>query len=285
MTIRDILVPLFPSVPFAAQLEVAADLALRLRAHVNVVFTRPDPVIAAALVPEMIAAAGVVVEAIEAEAKRAQAAAFETFDRWRTAYGLLPAEGEIPAESIAAAWHERVGSIDATMVEIGRLSDLAIIPKPDQYEFVTEEAFAAGVFETGRPALITPAAVRQSVFHHVIIAWNGSLQAARAIDGAMPILRLAEKVSVFAPSHDNGTMSHTLGLLEHLSWHGIVAHHLETARDITDVGRALTEGATATQATLIVMGAYSHSRIRESVLGGVTRHVLKHADIPVLMMH
>ena len=285
MTIRDVFVPLFPGIPFATQLEVAADLALRLKAHTNVVFTRPDPVIAAAMVPEMIAATGVVADAIETEGKRAQAAAFDAFDRWRTAYGLVAADGEEAANSTAAAWHERVGSIAATLVELGRLCDLAIIPKPDPYEIVTEEAFAAAIFETGRPAIVTPASVRQSIFHHVIVAWNGSLQAARAVDGAMPLLRQAEKVSIFAPSEDAEAISYKPGLLEHLSWHGIQAEYLDTQKEPANVGKALTDSATAAHATMIVMGAYSHSRIREAVLGGVTRHVLKHADIPVLMMH
>jgi len=285
MTIRDVFVPLFPSIPFEAQLQVAADIALQIKAHTNVVFTRPDPVITAALVPEMVAAAGVVAEAIETEGKRAQAAAFESFDQWRTAYGLLPGAEDVPANSTAAAWHERVGSIAATIVEIGRLCDLAIIPKPDPYEVATEEAFAAAVFEAGRPTLLTPPSVRQSIFHHMVVAWNGSLQAARAIDGAMPLLRQAEKVSIFAPLEDTEAMSYRLGLLEHLSWHGIQAEYLNTQKNPADMGRALMDGAAAAHATLIVMGAYSHSRIREAVLGGVTRHVVKNADIPVLMMH
>lgn len=285
MTIRDVLVPLFPGVPFDAQLEVAADLALRIKAHTNVVFTRPDPVIAAAMVPEMVAAASVVAEAIEVEGKRAQAAAFEAVDRWRIAYGLLAAEEDVPAGSTAAAWHERVGSIAGTMVEIGRLCDIAILPKPDSYEAVTEEAFAAMVFDTGRPAIVTPRSVPLSLFHHIVVAWNGSLQAARAIDGAMPILRQAEKVSIFAPSEDVEGMSYRLGLLEHLSWHGIAAEYLDTENEPADIGKALLDSTTAAHGTMIVMGAYSHSRIREAVLGGVTRHVLRHADVPVLMMH
>jgi len=285
MTIRDIFVPLFQGIAFDSQLEVAADVALRLQAHTNVVFTRPDPFIAAAMVPEMIAATGAVAEAIETEGKRAEAAALEAFNRWRTAYGLVAEDGAAPADSIAAAWHERIGSIAATVVEVGRLSDLAIIPQPDPYEIATEEAFAAAVFETGRPAIVTPTRVRQSIFHHIVVAWNGSLQAARAINGAMPLLRQAEKVSIFAPSEDTEAINYRRGLIEHLSWHGIEAEYLHTDDKPADVGKALTNSAAATHATMIVMGAYSHSRIREAVLGGVTRHVLKHTDIPVLMMH
>ena len=283
MTIRDIFVPLFSGIPFAAQLEVTADLALRLGAHVNVAFTRPDPVIAAAAVPEMIAAAGVVSEAIENEGKRAQSAAFEEFDRWRTAYGFLPTENN--AAEAAATWHERVGTVAATVVEIGRLCELAIIAKPDSYEIVTEEAFAAAVFEAGCPTLVTPTRVPQSLFHHVVIAWNGTLQAARALHGAMPIIRQAEKVSIFAPLEDTEARSCSPNLIEYLSWHSVQAEYLETAGKVDDVGKALLNGAAESHATMIVMGAYSRSRIREAVLGGVTRHVLRHADIPVLMAH
>jgi nucleotide-binding universal stress UspA family protein len=285
MTIRDIFVPLFPGVPFAAQLEVTADLALRLKAHADVVFTRPDPVIAAAAVPEMIAATGIVAEAIETEGKQAQSAAYQEFDRWRTAYGLLPSEDETAETGIAATWHERVGTVGATVVQIGLLSDLTVIVKPDRYEIVTEEAFAAAVFETGRPALVTPARVPQCLVNHVVIAWNDTLQAARAVHGAMPLLRLAERVSIFAPSQSTDDLSRNPGLIEHLRRHGVRAERMRTEDRIDDIGKALLEGAVQAHATMIVMGAYSHSRIREAVLGGVTRHVLKHADIPVLMAH
>jgi len=283
MTIRDIFVPLFSGIPFAAQLEATADLALRLNAHVNVVFTRPDSVIAAAAVPEMIAAAGVVSEAIEIEGKRAQMAAFEEFARWRTAYGFLP--GEDRATETVAAWHERVGTVASTVVDIGRLCELAVIAKPDPYEIVTEEAFATTVFEAGCPTLVTPARVPQSLFHHLVIAWNGTLQAARALHGAMPIIRQAERTSVFAPLEDAETRSQSPSLLEHLSWHGVNAERLEIEGKVGNIGKALLDRAAESHATMIVMGAYSHSRIREAVLGGVTRHVLRHTDIPVLMAH
>jgi nucleotide-binding universal stress UspA family protein len=285
MTIRDMFVPVFSGVPFTAQLEVAADLALRLKAHVNVVFTRPDPLIAAAVLPEMIGAAGVACEAIEIEGKRAQATAYDEFDRWRTAYGLLPAPNEASATSIAAAWHERVGRVDSTVIDIGRLSDLVIVAKPDPYEVVTEEAFAAAVFETGRPTLVMPPMGPQCPLHHIVIAWNGSLQAARAVAGALPLLRQAETISIFAPSEETEAMSCEPDLIEHLSWHGIQTKYFKIEGRIDDVGETLLECAAVGHATMIVMGAYSHSRIREAVLGGVTRHVLKHADIPVLMTH
>jgi nucleotide-binding universal stress UspA family protein len=285
MTIRDILVPVFPGLPFAPQLDVAADLALRLKAHINAVFTRPDPLFAAAVVPEMVAAAGVVADTIETDGKRAAAAAFAAFDRWRIAYGLLPNEHETADNNSTAAWHERVAPVETTIVQVGRLSDLVIVAKPDPYEIVTEEAFVAAVFGTGRPTLVLPPKVPQCLFHHVIIAWNDSLQAARAIDGAMPVLRHAEKVSIFAPFEDAEVLFGKLGLLEHLSCHGINAECLKVEGDSDDVGKALLDSAAESHATMIVMGAYAHSRLREAILGGVTRHVLKHADIPVLMVH
>jgi nucleotide-binding universal stress UspA family protein len=285
MTIRDICVPLFPDVPFAAQLEVAADFALRFKAHVNVVFTRPDPAIAAATIPEIIAATGVVSEAIEIEGIRAQNAALEEFERWRTAYGLKPEGGDAAVEGAGAAWHHRVGTVGDTVVDIGRVCDLAVISQPNAYEMMTEEAFAAAVFETGCPTLITPNRVPQSPMRNIVVAWNGTLQAARALRGAMPMLREADTVSIFAPFEDPQTMSREPGPIEYLSRHGVSADCLKVEGKIDNVGKTLLETADTNHATMIVMGAYSHSRIREAVLGGVTRHVLRHAEIPVLMMH
>ncbi len=285
MTIRDIFVPLFPGVGFSSQLEVAADLALRFKAHVNVVFTRPDPITAAAAFPEMIAATGLVSEAIEKGAKLAQAAALLEFNRWRTAYGLAAPADEAAESSIAAAWHDRVGIVERTVTDVGRVSDLIVVAKPDSFEAVTQGAFSAALFDTGRPTLVTPAKVPQYLLNHVIIAWNGGLEAARAVHGAMPMLRHAERVSIFSASAAAGAMMHELGLIEHLSWHGVDARYLSPDGKAGDVGRALLETAAEKHATMIVMGAYSHSRVREAVLGGVTRHVLRHAEIPVLMMH
>jgi nucleotide-binding universal stress UspA family protein len=141
------------------------------------------------------------------------------------------------------------------------------------------------VFDTGRPTLILPKAAPSDPLNHVMIALNSSIEATRAVAGAMPLLRHAKQVSIFtAPAHTDEAIK-DLYLGEQLAWHGIRSHYLSLDIDAHSVGAALLEAARAERATMIVMGAYTHSRVREMLLGGVTRHILKHTAVPVLMMH
>jgi nucleotide-binding universal stress UspA family protein len=284
MIIRDMFVPVFANVGFEAQLDAASQLARQFNSHINVVFTRPDPATAAAAVPEMVVAGGVMLEAIEIEGKAAQAKAHVKFEAWRVANDLVAADDEDCVQIVGASWYERVGLLEKAIIEIGRVSDLIIINYPDPYEPITDRAFAAAVFETGCPTLLVPKTLDGDFTRHIIIAWNGSLEAARAIDRAMPLLCKAERASIFtAPKAERDAGD--LGLIRHLRWHGIRADHLSPEADPGAVGAALIDTAANENASMIVMGAYTHSRLRETLLGGVTRHVIKAAAIPVLMMH
>lgn len=285
MTIRDIFVPLFQHIDFDPQFDATAHLASSLNAHVNVVFTRPDAVMAAASVPDMLVPAGIVMDAVEREGKIAESSAMARFERWRVANGLIGATRTEASSNVDATWHERVGSVAKTIVDIGRVSDLIVIGSPGHYEHVTEEMFTAAIYSTGRPTMIVPDRLVGDPLEHVVIAWNGSLQAARAVAGAMPMLRIAKRVSIFTVPENPKELAHDLGLIDHLSHHGIRADCLHTGSPSGDVGELLLKTATDVSATMIVMGAYTHHRVREAFLGGVTLSILKYAEIPVVMMH
>ncbi len=282
---RDIFVPLFQQLDHGPQFDAAARLASRIGAQVNVVFIRPDSVMATASIPDMLAAAGVVLDAIENEDKIARRSALAQFEAWRIASGLTGSVGRDDGADAGATWHERIGSVTRTVTEIGRLSDLIVIAPPDPFAVITDEVFTAAIYATGRPTLIAPERIVDDPFEHVLIAWNGSLQAARAVDGAMPLLQKADRVSIFSVPVRPEELFHDLGLIDHLARHGISAECLRPDVETADVGTMLLETAAGEDATMIVMGAYTHNRVREAVLGGVTHHVLKHAKIPVLMMH
>jgi nucleotide-binding universal stress UspA family protein len=100
----------------------------------------------------------------------------------------------------------------------------------------------------------------------------------------MPLLHLADRVSIFAAPQHDGEGVDPADLAESLSWHGIRAHRIGAPKN-QPTGAALVSAATEQQATLIVMGAYTHSRLRQRFLGGVTKHLLGHAPIPLLMTH
>ncbi len=285
MSIRKILVPIFQDTDFSAQLDAALQLARKDGAHINAVFMRPEPAALAATMPDMLIAAGITSEYIENEGHAAEAAAKAKFEAWSQTnnIGVEPAGDGVRTAS--ASWRERVGPVESVVVELGRVSDITILNRPDSYDAVTFRAFDAAVFETGRPTLIVPEKVPENLLHHIIVAWNSSIEVTRAVAGAMSMLSGADHVSVFtAPAHTDEAIR-DLHLGEQLAWHGIHAHYLPVVVASESVGPALLKAAQDHRATMLVMGAYTHSRIRELLLGGVTRHIVKHAHIPVLMMH
>jgi len=282
MTIRDIFVPLAPRTHFDAQLDAAARLAQAFDATVNVVFTR-EAMMTTANVPEMLVAAGVVVDAIEHETKLAETSAITQFEQWRIAHGLTGTSQGRPGAD--ATWHERIGAIADTVAEIGRVSDLVIIGKPAPDETVTDEIFKSAIYLTGCPTLLVPNRSTADPLEHVLIAWNGSVEAARAVAGAMPMLKAARRVSIFTVPGNPEALYHHLGLIEHLEHHGVRAGWVEPRSSSSHVGLLLAETASDEKASMIVMGAYTHRRVQQLLLGGVTQHMVKHTEIAVLMMH
>jgi nucleotide-binding universal stress UspA family protein len=138
------------------------------------------------------------------------------------------------------------------------------------------------LFETGRPVLIVPEGEPLNLFHRPLVAWNGSLESARALHFALPFLcEFRGCVEVFA-APENKHQTDTLELLRYLSWHGIVGARIP-ADEATGV--SLLAQASAIKAGLIVMGAYTHGHYRQLLFGGMTRHVMEHAAVPVLFAH
>ena len=147
-----------------------------------------------------------------------------------------------------------------------------------------QRCFDAAVVGSGRPTLVIGEKPPSDMTDHVMIAWNGSLEASRAVFGAMPLLRVANRVSIFAaPQYDIEDVD-PADLAEYLSGHGTQAHP-PGSNDEQATGAAMVSAASEQQATLIVMGAYTHSRLRQSFLGGVTRHLLAHAPALLWMSH
>lgn len=282
MAVRKILVPVFQDVPFRGQLDAALQLGRKEPVHIEVVFIRPEAAQVAASMPAMLIAAGITIENLEQEGREAEAAARAEFDLWRQD-NEVPLGSELNVSN--ASWREQAMVVETAVAEAGRLSDLIVVARPDARHEVTQRAFNAAVFDTGRPTLSVPAEMPANLLDHILIAWNSSLEATRAVAGSLPLLRQANHVSIFTAAKDSGDAIRNLYLGEQLAWHGIRSHIVHPATDTKSVGVALLEAAMYERATMIVMGAYTHSRVREMLLGGVTRHVLQHASIPVLMMH
>ena len=281
MTMRNLLLPIFEGIEFDNQLSVALDIARAFKSHIDAVFLRPEP---QSTLPPVMAAAGVTAAEIEREGRKAEAFAHAHFDAWCRENRVAGQRDDVGA--MVATWSERIGPLESAIARRGRLSDLIIVNKPDFYGSRTERAFDTAVFETGRPTLVLPTHVPAAILDHLVVAWNGSLEAARAVAGAMPLFHKAKRVSVFSALEEGESTEPDLELIDWLEWHGINAVLLRPGSVASSIGAELLETAAHQSATLVVMGAYTHRRLRQMLLpGGVTRHVLRHGTLPVLMAH
>jgi len=282
--LRTILVPLTTELSGELLLDAALVLARRVNAHIRALFILPNPHSALAYLPDVILAAGVTREVIERETREAAAEAEGRFIDWRARNDISDAAGG-RLDTCFATWAEQIGEIETVVTRCGRLSDLIVVPRPAPGSVHAQRCFDAAVFGSGHPTLVAGEKPLSDMTDHVMIAWNGSLEASRAVLGAMPLLHVAARVSIFAaPQYDIEGVD-PADLADSLSWHGIRAHPVVGPKDEHATGAALVSAASEQQVTLIVMGAYTHSRLRQSFLGGVTRHLLAHAPVPLLMSH
>ena len=193
-------------------------------------------------------------------------------------------EDALPAESPSGSWENVIGSASEVVATRGGAYDMVVVARPvSDRATVGELAAEAALFRTGRPVLFAPPDGPLTIGEAVVIGWNRSASSARSVAAALPILELARSVTIV-----NVTTGAKLGpsskdIAKYLSWHEVQAEVVELAPDHRLVGEVLLEEAERVSADLLVMGAYSHSRVRELILGGVTRHVLQNADLPVLM--
>lgn len=143
------------------------------------------------------------------------------------------------------------------------------------------------LLSSGRPVLVVPETEPPSAAPggRVLVAWNGTREAARAVADAMPVLAKARAVQVVSAGQQNRDFDTLTEIGRHLARHEVSAHCRVLPGADHDVGAAILSAAADFRADLLVMGGYGHSRLREVVLGGATRHVLRHSTLPVLMSH
>jgi nucleotide-binding universal stress UspA family protein len=185
-----------------------------------------------------------------------------------------------------ATWHEVAGAVAAEVAARGKQADLLVLARPLDNE--GRDALEAAIFATGRLFLLVPPdGAQPALGRHMAIAWKPSDTAARAVVAALPWLGRAARISILVAAKDAAGQAEQAKAL--LAAHGIAdatiaVHAIADGRD-ESVGAALVAAARAAGADSLVLGAYRRHRFFEWVLGGVTHHVLHHADLPAFMLH
>jgi nucleotide-binding universal stress UspA family protein len=281
---RTILVPLARGLSSQPALDAALSLAKRLNSHIRVVYVRPDPSVAISPIPGAIATTEMR-QAIERESSNEAATAKASFAEWLSRNDIPEMPVDQRLDTCFATWVEKVGEIEPVVTHFGRVSDLIILSRfaPDNIQ--GQRCFDAALFGTGRPTFVVPEKLPWDLIGHVLIAWNGSREASQAVFGVLPLLHAADRVSIFSVPTPENQGATGAELAEALSWQGIQTHQATPPSAPSSIGAALLDTAAKSNATLIVMGAYTHSRLRQSFLGSVTMHILSDATIPVVMTH
>jgi nucleotide-binding universal stress UspA family protein len=290
MPIKKILIAVRGSETSRSTLETGLLVAGWLKAHAEVLHVLSDPLHAVpafgdGMTGRMADQLVSLSEKDVAERARQARAMFEGY----CARNKVPVvTGKAPAGEFSASWVEKVGYADAVMRRRGRLADLIVLGKPTfKPRLATSMAAQAGLFETGRPALIAPPETPRTIGRNIAIAWNGSAEASRAVAAATNFFATAETVTVLTAESERTPAESAQELADYLALHGVRATTRVFAHmaDKPLGGGPLLAACRDVGADLLVMGAFIASGFRELIMGNATQQVLTEATIPVLMGH
>lgn len=288
MTPKTILAPLSGGGEDRTALLIALTAARRFGAHVDALFVAPDPKdsvlvlgdgLSTLMVDEIMRAS----ESVWSAKVRAARAAFDSVHASAADVELVA--GPVPGVRPTLRWRDAVGRVDEIVAAEARLTDLTVFAHPSQLtDLSARQALEAALLFSGRPVLVAPAPPER-LGRVVAIAWNGRAEAARAVAAAMPLLVEAEQVYILSAPTADSAEECADKLADALAWRGIRALVRTVSTDTASPAVALTGKVAELGADLLVMGAYGHSRVREMILGGMTRHVLTTPGPAVLFAH
>ena len=192
-------------------------------------------------------------------------------------------------EDMVSEWRCENGDAYEILPLHARYEDVVVIgqtPPDDHSGRLLLQLPEQVILASGRPVIVIPYIGAQAEPpKRILVAWNGSRESTRAVHDAMPLLERAEQVTVLSVNPDKGRPAPGADIAAHLARHEVRAEAAETVNGEIDTGDVLLSRAADLGADLIVLGAYGHSRAREWTIGGVTRTLLRHMTVPVLMSH
>lgn len=289
--VRNILVPLNGAGNIDAVLRVGLLHAQTFNAHLSTVLVGDDPNEMAALTGEGLSSSMIneMMEAAEHEAHRRMLQVRLKFDAFIRDNGIQPKKGFLEDDplshaQLSASLEFLTGSEHEAVTWRARLSDLTLMPHLGPNDNArASEVLHAVLYDSGCPLVIAPPTPPATSGKRLCIAWNGTSEAASALKGALPYAKKAEGVQILTSPdyHRRGPEADTVQ--DYLKLHGVDAEIRVFKAIDRDVGAGILAACSDFGADMLSMGAYSHSRLRQMILGGATRHILEHATITVLM--
>jgi nucleotide-binding universal stress UspA family protein len=282
--LKSILVPVRGDGMVATVLAHAAELAKQHQALVNVVHCRAQ---ANDLIPPGIAlsdfARKVMVEQAVELANRQEDHLRKILHRLAQDFGLE--ENAIVDGTATCTFAEVHGRMADVVKHAGRLSDLIVLPKPQRERNLGQSSLKAALYGAGRPVLICPGQLQpdETFAQHVAVGWNGSLPAARAVASSLDIVHAAKRVSILTGGKVQSHGPTVEELVDYYALRGIIAEVVRFKGK--DAATELLETSKSVGASLLVIGAYSHSHETEMLFGGNTERIVDKTEMPILMAH
>ncbi|QHI95636.1 universal stress protein [Aristophania vespae] len=294
---RNILLPLTTKSSLEAVFHSGFLLAKRYRARISCIFFSDRPGEIAAMAGEGMAA-GAMGDMIENAVQQAQ----QNLEGVRHYLNELQKKGKVlwfdqtdpenetalPSLQASAAPQVTLKFMEGTVEDVltwqSRLADIILVPHLVPSEDPNaSDILHAMLYDGSQPVIISPPHAPKHIGNHIAIAWNGTAESALALRNVLPWARRAEKVTVLSSPDYQRIGPAAEAAIDYLNLHGVVADLKIVKGKKRKIGESLLQGAHEVGADLLSMGAYSHSRLRQRLLGGVTRYMLENADMTIMM--
>jgi nucleotide-binding universal stress UspA family protein len=281
MSMKTILVPMEPHDGMRAALETALLLAQRCGGYIEGFPLRFG-------ISEFVAvdpAGSIPLESYRQESLEEAAQARRLFETFMQERKVPRSNG--PGSGPSFGWLDDAPEGEGFVGSYGRVFDITVLSRPDANTIgLHNRAIESGLFESGRPILLSPPTPPRGIATNILIHWNCSTEQARATACAMPLLHQASSVTVLNVVGGQGVPGPSAEqLLKNLQLNGIAAKLMTVGLEGRNTGEAILRAAASQGCDLLVKGAYTQSRLRQMIFGGATSHILAHAELPVLMAH
>jgi nucleotide-binding universal stress UspA family protein len=277
-----LLMPLGDGGDDAERLSAALLVAKALNAHLRIMHTVLEP---RSLLPKKMALPkGMLSDLDQAVTRHAD----RNSEQLLTLFKELCTQAEVPfaetassGEGSSASWFGVRGVRSALVAQYGKLADWIVLSRPPGGH--PTSSFEAAVSETGRPVLIVPRRMESFSLDTVVVAWNCSREAVRAVSVSLPVLQRANRVVLLTCRANIGCEPNLDELASYLALHNVATETRVLESGPANTGAVLNDAVKEVSASMVVMGAYSAHRVRDLMFGDVTQYLLSNGKVPMLM--
>ncbi len=284
---KTVLLPLTAHMEISAISDFSIKFSQKYAATITALYVQADPRSAIPFVGEGLSGDMIqsIHEASQKEAEDQENKAKTNFANIMKQHDISERDSDDILPNSHYRWRTVTGEITDHVGRKARTFDVSLCMQPTADIDCNKHIFTDLIYRSGRPVLMLPASMHSSVGENLLVAWNGSAEITRSIANALPILRLAKSVTLIQVGEIDPDRPTLKDAAEYLADHGIKALTEEKLVSNHSIAETILDTATEKQADMVIIGAYSHARWRELILGSVTRQLITQTSLPIFMSH